>query len=551
MSKHEESPRSRHPTPLSISDPRSEVGIRCSWSLDVLRRVVFCWVAVGVIGGTDLWGQIVFTDISAQAGVELSELLVESVAWGDYDGDGDQDLYLTGDGPNHLFRNEGGGVFTEVGAEVGVDFPGFSVGTAWGDLDNDGDVDLYVVNFGIRDLLYRNDGPVGPGGAWQFTEVAIDAGVTEESSSRGMAFLDFDRDGLLDIYVNAIGADILYHNLGGLTFENVAAMRGIVGVDGLGVGVVASDIDGDGWVDLFTGNRSGMPNVLFHNEGGSFSDITATAGITETGLGMGVLAFDYDRDLDIDLYWTVWPGMGEPVANALYQRSGVTEGGIPTFTNTAAASGTTDVGGWGISCNAGDIDNDGWQDFAVTNGFDDTSSPNALFHNQLDGTFADITAVLGGGAFDGRGVAFADFDDDGDLDLCLTADIGAPTRLWRNDTVNNNRWLIVELEGRQSNRSGIGARIQVTTDLGSQIQEVSGGAGRGSQNSLPVEFGLGQATTLLDIRIVWPSGIEQILADIALDQKITVVEGVFFSDGFESGDTSGWGMAVGMPRRGR
>ena len=201
--------------------------------------------------------------------------------------------------------------------------------------------------------------------------------------------------------------------------------------------------------------------------------------------------------------------------------------------------------GWGISCNAGDIDNDGWQDFAVTNGFSDTSTPNVLFHNQGNGTFADVTAVIGGGAFDGRGVAFADFDNDGDLDLAWTADAGQPTKLWRNDSVNTHRWLTLELIGVQSNRSAIGARIEVTTNLGTQVQEVSGGAGRGSQNSLPVEFGLGNATTVTEVRIHWPSGIEQVLAALAPDQYIEVIEDSFFFDGFETGDTSAWTDTVG------
>ena len=503
-------------------------------------------LGVAALAATPALGQIVFTDISASAGVEQTAFLVESVAWGDYDNDGDQDLFLTADGPNRLYRNEGGGTFTEVAEEVGLDYDGFSVGTAWGDLDNDGDLDLYVVNLDAnQDLLYRNDGPVGPGGEWQFTDQAVAGGLVGNSSSRGVALLDYDRDGLLDIYVNAIGDDLLYHNEGGFTFDSVASMVGIAGVDGQGVGVVATDVNNDGWIDLFTGNRSGLPNVLFRNDGGTFTDVTAAAGITETGLGMGVLAFDHDNDLDIDLYWTTWPGSGTPVDNAFYRQDVVLEGGTPSFTNIATSSGTTDTDGWGISCNAGDIDNDGWQDFAVTNGFSDTSTPNVLFHNQGNGTFADVTAVIGGGAFDGRGVAFADFDNDGDLDLAWTADAGQPTKLWRNDSVNTHRWLTLELIGVQSNRSAIGARIEVTTNLGTQVQEVSGGAGRGSQNSLPVEFGLGNATTVTEVRIHWPSGIEQVLAALAPDQYIEVIEDSFFFDGFETGDTSAWTDTVG------
>lgn len=486
-------------------------------------------------------GQIIFTDISAQAGVDFASTLTESIAWGDYDNDGNVDLYLTSDGPNRLFHNDGGGNFTDVTATAGVGHAGFSVGTAWGDLDNDGDLDLYVVSFGSGpDVLYRNDGPTGPKGAWQFTDVAVAAGVsTNQASSRGVALIDFDRDGLLDIYVNAIGADILYHNLGNLTFTDVAATAGIVGVGGQGVGVVATDVNKDGWVDLFTGNRTSDPNVLFLNNGnGTFTDVTAAAGIDQVGLGMGVLSFDYDNDLDIDLYWTSWPDAKIDRPNALYQQVSPL-GGSPTFSETTVASGTGDVDGWGISCNAGDIDNDGWQDFVITNGFSDTSTPNVLFHNNADGTFSDLTAAIGGGDFDGRGTALADFDNDGDLDLVITADSDVPTRLWRNDSINTHHWLTLILVGTDSNRSGIGALIEVTTDLGTTLQEVSGGAGRGSQNSLPVEFGLGDATAVQTVSIRWPSGKTQLLSDVAMDQQLVVHEGLFV-DSFESGDASAW-----------
>jgi hypothetical protein len=183
--------------------------------------------------------QVVFTDVTEEVGIALTDQLIESVAWGDYDDDGDQDLYLTGDGPNHLFRNDGDGRFTDVTAAAGVGHSGFSVGTAFGDLDNDGDLDLYVVNFQDGpDVLYRNDGPTGVNGAYKFTDITVSAGTRLERSSRGMAFVDYDRDGLLDIFVMAIGPNILYHNDGGLRFHDVARELG-VDQDDQGVGVVA------------------------------------------------------------------------------------------------------------------------------------------------------------------------------------------------------------------------------------------------------------------------------------------------------------------------
>jgi hypothetical protein len=477
------------------------------------RRVILVVLTV-VLTATAAQSQIVFTDITLEAGVGLDGWLTESVAWGDYDNDGDEDLYLTVNGPNHLFRNDGGGQFTDVTEEARVGNDLFSVGTAFGDLDNDGDLDLYVVNFDAGlDVLYRNDGPVGPGGAYRFTDVTVSAGTTLERSSRGMAFVDFDRDGLLDIFVNAIGLNILYRNLGNLRFQNVAGALG-VDQDDQGVGVVASDVDNNGWPDLFTGNRSNQMSNLYLNDGGVFEDVAGRTGISLRGLGMGVAAFDGDNDLDIDLYWTCWPN----VPNAYYENLG------NRFENVAPASATDDPLGWGISVNAGDVDLDGWQDFFVTNGFDPTTTPNVLFRNLGNGSFSDITDVLGGGAFDGRGVAFADFDNDGDLDLVVTSDSGEPNRLWRNDSETGHHWFGLRLRGTKSNMSAIGARVVVTTADGSYVQEVSGGAGRGSQNSLPLEFGLGSATLIESVTIRWPSGAEQTLRRVRVDRYIEIQE---------------------------
>jgi len=460
-----------------------------------------------------------FTNVTGV--LALPDRLTESVAWGDYDRDGDQDLYFTTVGANRLLRNDDGVAFTDVTDAVGVGDTGWGVGASFGDLDNDGDLDLYVVNFGSgeSDVLYRNDGPVGPDGETLFTNATPTLIASRTRSSRGLAMLDFDRDGLLDVYVNAIGPDLLYRNLGSLQFTEVAAAVGITGVDGQGVGVVATDIDGDGWVDLFTGNRSNDPNRLFRNVGGRFGDVTPGSGIEQTGLGMGVLSFDYDNDLDMDLYWTTWPGGEPPTPNALYRNEGTLQ-----FVDVATPSGTADPFGWGISVNAGDVDLDGFVDFYVTNGFDASTGPNVLFRNEGDGTFSDSTSAVGGGSFDGRGVAFADYDGDGDLDLIVTAGPGEPNQLWRNDTVNGHHWIGLRLVGTGVNRSAIGARAEVTTPLRITVQEVSGGAGRGSQNALPLLFGLGAAETVESITVAWPGGAVETIPGLAVDRYHTVVE---------------------------
>ncbi len=258
----------------------------------------------------------------------------------------------------------------------------------------------------------------------------------------------------------------------------------------------------------------------------SFDDVAVEAGIASRGLGMGVAAFDADNDLDMDLYWTSWPEVANAlyeteVANALYENRG---GAL--FDNVAVASATDDPVGWGISCNVGDVDLDGWQDLFVTNGFSSSSGPNVLFHNLGSGSFADITDAIGGGAFDGRGAAFADFDNDGDLDLVVTADMNESNRLWRNDSPTGHHWFGLRLQGTRSNASAIGARVVVTTVEGSYVQEVSGGAGRGSQNSLPLEFGLGRATVVEELTIRWPSGTVQTRRNVAVDRYLTITEPV-------------------------
>ncbi len=466
--------------------------------------------------------EIIFTDVTEGSGLELPGVLNQSAAWGDYDDDGDVDLYLTNRGPNKLFRNDGNGVFTDVTEAAGVAGPdtvdGDGIGVSFADLDNDGDLDLFVshINTG-DDQLYRNDGFDADAGTVVFTDVAASAGVTIERSARGITLVDYNRDGLLDIYVLASGESIMYRNNGNLSFTDVAGALGI-NPDGRDVGVVATDIDNNGWPDLFVGNRSDLPSNLYLNNEGSFNDIATVSGITALGLGMGVISLDYDNDLDFDLYWTTWPGDTEPfVDNAFYRNNGNL-----TFTNVTETTGTADTSGWGISANIGDLDNDGFMDFYVTNGFADISTPGVLFHNQGDGTFADVTSLLPDMPADSRGITFADFDNDGDQDIYISADDDVPNKLYRNDSTGGNRFLKLNLIGAAA--SGIGARVEVDTDIRTTVQELSGGTGRGNQNPLELVFGLGQATEVREIRINWPSGQSQVINGAVIDSTVRIVE---------------------------
>ncbi len=497
---------------------------------------------------SNLHSQITFTDVTSSPFIAFNSSCVESLAWGDYDNDGDEDLFLTTNpGTDILMRNDGNDVFTDVATSSGITEVYGTTGCVFGDFDNDGDLDIFAVSSTVTvidgvstpdpDVLYEN---LGAASGYTFQSVSSSfSGITKVESNRGVALFDYNRDGLLDIYVNASfneevpgsGNDLVYKNLGGLKFEEVATSIGINAVN-TGVGVVPVDINADGWIDLFTGNRSSDPNKLFLNDGtGNFIDITTSAGINALGLGMGVLSFDYDNDLDMDLYWTTWPGSGTAstlVPNAFYQNQGNN-----TFTDITIPTATEDLTGWGISCNAGDINNDRFVDFFITNGFSPTSSQSLLMLNNNGAIFNDITtAVLGDLTYDARGVAFADYDNDGDMDICLTGAPGNDTRLWRNDSVNSNNWVVFKLEGTVSNKNAIGARIEVTAGGVKTVKEVSGGAGRGSFNSLPVEFGLGAATSIENVKITWPNGsVEESSNGITINQINNIIEGTTLSVG--------------------
>lgn len=472
----------------------------------------------------NVYAQIAFTDVTSTAGIAFNSINVESLAWGDYDNDGDEDLFLSTNTISKLMRNDGGDVFTDVSITQGITVPFHSSGCVFGDLDNDGDLDIFAVsaNGDSHDLLYKN---LGQTENYAFQSVdGASSGITNTTNKRrGVSLLDYNRDGLLDIYVNRIGGDFLYKNLGNLQFQNVTDIAGIVVTDGE-VGSVPTDINNDGWIDIFTGNRSAAVNKLFLNNGtGNFNDISVSAGITEVGLGMGVLSFDYDNDLDMDLYWTTWPNEVAPFqSNALYQNQGNL-----TFLNKATETNTRDTTGWGISCNAGDVDNDGFEDFFVSNGFSLTSTQSVLYRNDNGTTFQDITtATFGNLNWDARGVAFADYDNDGDLDVCLTGGPNADSKLWRNDSVNSNNWVTFKLIGaNDSNLNAIGARIDITAGGITTAKEVGGGAGRGSFNSLPLEFGLGHANSIDIVKIRWPNGVTEVFNNVEINKINTIKQG--------------------------
>ena len=470
------------------------------------------------------------------------------VAFYDYDNDGWLDIFLVngsrlegfpaGNEPtSHLFRNNRDGTFTDVTAKAGVAHSGWGQGVCVGDYDNDGWDDLFVTYFG-KNVLYHNNGD------GTFTDVSLKAGVAGKGTrwNTGCAFVDYDRDGRLDLFVaNYIeldlatapvpesgpclykgvlvacgppglqgGKNILYHNNGDGTFADVSEPAGILKANGTyGLGVLTADLDNDGWPDIYVANDSTASALYRNNKNGKFQDIAIEAGCAlspdgKPQAGMGISAADYDLDGNLDLVKTNFAGD----TPSLYHNLGGANFEDATFT---AGLGThTQYLGWG--CGFFDFDNDGWADILICNGHvypeveqlkteAGYAQRKLLYQNLHNGHFADVSLQAGTGISDpspSRGAAFGDFDNDGDIDVVINTVNDFP-QLLRCDTKLDNNWIKIRTIGTKSNRSGIGARLKCVTHLPgetkphSQIDEVRSGGGYFSQNDLRVHFGLGKA----------------------------------------------------------
>jgi hypothetical protein len=457
-----------------------------------LVRIAPVLLLAGTLPLDAVYGQ--FTGITkAPLGSDGSQY---GAAWGDYDGDGDPDLYITADGPNLLLRNDGGSAsFTDVTAPP-LDDAGNGGSAAWGDFDNDADLDLYLVNFLTPNKLFRNDGGY-------FSDVTAGP-LADNGPGQSAAWADYDLDGDLDLYLVNYGVpNKLFRNDGALGFVN--ATTGALGMAGWGLAATWGDYDNDGDPDLYITNDG--PNRLLRNDGnGVFTRISGLA-IEDGGPGQGAAWGDSDNDGDLDLY----------VANYGTANKLIRNDGGDRFTQiTAGALGDT---GNGMGVSWGDCDNDGDLDLYLAN----YGSPNRLLRNDGLNVFVAMTSGPLGDPGNGTGVAWCDFDADGDLDLYLVND-GQQNILMRNDLQNGNHWLQIDLAGRTSNRSAIGARVRLVTGAKSRIQEVSGGSGYMSQNSLTLEFGLGAAATADSLLVSWPSGFEQTYLAVPADQRLLLVE---------------------------
>jgi len=502
------------------------------------------------------------------------------VAFYDYDNDGWLDIFLVNgtrlegfpagaEPTSHLFRNNRDGTFTDVTAKAGVAHSGWGQGVCIGDYDNDGWEDLFVTYYG-KNVLYHNNGD------GTFTDVSQKAGVAGKGTrwNTGCAFVDYDRDGYLDLFVaNYIdmdlatapvpesgpclykgvlvacgppglqgGKNILYHNNRDGTFADVSEATGIFRANGTyGLGVLTADFDNDGWPDIYVANDSTASALYQNKKNGKFEDVAIEAGCAlspdgKPQAGMGIAAADYDLDGNLDIVKTNFAGD----TPSLYHNLG--GGNFEDATFTAGLGAHTQFLGWG--CGFFDFDNDGWPDILICNGHvypeveqlkteAGYAQRKLLYRNLRNGHFADISLTVGPGISDPaacRGCALGDFDNDGDIDVVVNTVNDFP-QLLRCDSKLTNNWIKVRTIGTKSNRSGIGARIACVTHVPDeskphrQIDEVRSGGSYISQNDLRIHFGIGKAEQVDLLEIRWPSGQVDTIKDVKSNQLIFVKEG--------------------------
>jgi enediyne biosynthesis protein E4 len=541
---------------------------------------ILLWTAAVVVPPAALAQQIHFRDITAQAGIHfihnngafgkkwLPETMGPGCAFIDYDNDGYPDVLLINgeDFPGHphagattlkLFHNNGDGTFTDVTSRAGLAVPMFGLGVAVGDYDNDGFDDIFVTAVGQSHLFHNN-------GNGTFTDVTKSAGLWGPNEfSTGAAWVDYDRDGKLDlvvanyvqwteqtdIYCTLDGAHKsyctpesykgtslrLWHNLGGGKFEDATQKAGLSDPTSKSLGIAILDYNGDGWPDILVANDT-QPNKLYLNrKDGTFEEhgVAAGVGFSEDGVaraGMGVDAADYDRSGHPSVLITNFANQ----MVSLYHNEG---NGL--FVDEAPQSevGRATLVTLGFGCFFFDYDNDGWPDIFVADGHIEDqieqvqkrvtyAEPAHLFHNLGGGKFQEVTSQMGA-AFAAprvaRAAAYADIDNDGFLDILLTTNAG-PAYLFRNEGGTNHS-LRIRLVGTKSNRDGIGAVVRVASGPDKQWKMLRSGSSYLAQSELVLAFGLGGRTRADNIEIQWPSGQVDRLSNIDASQTITVQEG--------------------------
>lgn len=474
----------------------------------------------------------------------LPEIMSGGAAWLDYDGDNDLDLYLVQGGdvtgrsldrpPNRLYRNQGNGTFVDVTSAAGVGDQSYGMSCAVGDYDGDGDVDLYVTNLG-RNTLYRNEGN------GTFTDVTGRAGVGHNGWGTSAAFVDYDDDGKLDLYVvnyidwapereiecftggnekdychplnyNAPATDTLYHNSGDGTFTDVTEQAGITKAKGNGLGIVVGDFNQDGRIDFFVANDSD-PNQLWINNGdGTFTDQAILSGcavnrVGKAEAGMGVMAFDFENDEDLDLFITHL----RDETNILFLH----DRGLFEDITSRTGLGPPSLPYTGFGTAAADFDHDGESDIYVVNGRviraqkplakDVFAEPNQLFRGMGNGRYEEYSlrdGTTNGFIENSRAAAFGDYDNDGDIDI-LVVNNGGRARLLQNHAGKKGR----SIQFRVINRHGldaVGAIVCITTSLGKQCRQVQTAYSYLASNDPRVHFGLAELDKVEDVTIIWP-----------------------------------------------
>ncbi len=457
--------------------------------------------------GENSYAQDPFTRITT--GPIVSGANCTILAWGDFNNDGFQDLFVsTRTGGSLLYSNNGNGTFSQVTTGPIPADSNNCFGAAWGDYDNDGFLDLFVaVNNLGNDWLYHNNGN------GSFTKITSGAIVSSGANGNNCSWADYDKDGFLDLWVaNSDQNDFVFHNNRDGTFTRITT-NAIALKTGNSQGGAWADYDEDGLPDLFV-SRVNEPNLLYHNDGnGVFTPVTNGIVVHDISTGQGTSWGDYDNDGHLDLF-VVNPN----APNFLYHNNG--DG---TFTKITSGAIVTDIGN-GHGCAWADYDNDGYLDLFVANRL----GVNFLYHNTGTGTFTRVTSgVIATDNADAVSSAWADYDNDGFQDLFVTELGTFANRLFHNNG-NSNNWITIQCSGRISNRSAIGAKVRVKATIGGksfwQLREISGGDGLGSQNDLRASFGLGDATNVEIARVEWPSGFVQELHNISAKQFLTFVE---------------------------
>ena len=536
---------------------------------------LLAWLGVAAVPPSA--SKVQFTDVTAQAGIKfvhnagksgkkyLPETLGSGAAFFDVDGDGWIDVLLvngkdwTPRGQHAtaaLYRNNHNGTFTDITRGSGLDVEMYGIGVAVADFDNDGRDDVYITAL-EGDHLFHNEGN------GKFKNVTAASGIRNASFGTSAAWLDYDRDGKVDLFVAnyvqwsekgdlwcSLDGSVksyctpesykgtssrLFHNLGGGRFEDVTNKAGLGDPNSKSLGVTIFDFDNDGWPDIFVSNDT-QPNKLYHNNrNGTFRERGTSAGVAygEDGVARGAMGVDwadYDRSgrahLLVGNFSNQMLGLYHNEGNGLF----VDEAPISSVGRESLLSLTFGVFFF-------DYDLDGYPDILTANGHIEEEigrvqpkikyqEPPLLFHNLGSKKFENVSNAVGADftkPLVGRGAIYGDFDHDGDLDVLLTSNNG-PTRLYRNDGGNKNKWISIRAVGTKSNRDGIGASVAIVSASGKQWNVVRSGSSYASQSDLSLVFGLRQDPIVKSIEVTWPSGTTQKFADVAANQFITIDE---------------------------